>query len=220
MKMEPDELLLSIADLPDNEMLKQGVEDINVLNRYIDALDIRRFVRFTPSLARGLEIYTGTVWEVFLTDRSITSSVGAGGRYDKIVGAFLDNGTSYPVVGMTFGVDVIYEALVIKGNMKAYPPVDLYVIPIGTETECLKITTALRSSGIRTDIEMTGRKLKKSMDYANKLGIPYVIVIGEDELSSGNIKLKEMVSGNEYPLTLDTIATEIKMVICRRNGSI
>jgi histidyl-tRNA synthetase len=214
MQMKPGELLSAIANLPENELLKQGMEEINELNQYLDALGIRSYVRFTPNLARGLEIYTGTVWEVFLTDRSIPSSVGAGGRYDDIIGAFLDNGGNYPAVGMTFGVDVIYEALAIKGSVKSSPPVDLYIIPIGTEAESLKMVTLFRNEGIRTDFEMSGKRLKKSLDYANKLGIPYVAVIGENELSSRILKLKEMATGKEYPLPLDNIVAEMKTIIC------
>jgi histidyl-tRNA synthetase len=125
MKMQPDELTSKFTSCYTNELIEQGKKEINELLSYIDVLGIKDSLKFTPSLARGLEIYTGTVWEVFLSDGSITSSVGAGGRYDNIIGAFLENGMDYPAVGMTFGLDVIYEALVPKGTALNKPFIDL-----------------------------------------------------------------------------------------------
>lgn len=181
-----------------NELMEQGINELKELEAYVRALEIDGYLRFSPGLARGLEIYTGTVWEVFLTNGSITSSVGAGGRYDNIIGAFIDNGTDYPAVGMTFGLDVIYQALLAKGIVTGKPPVELYIIPLGTGKECLKLATELRKSGLKVDVDMTDRRLKKSMDYANKQGIPFVAVIGENEVRSGEFMLKEMKTGKEY----------------------
>jgi histidyl-tRNA synthetase len=187
--------------------------EINELLSYIDVLGIKDSLKFTPSLARGLEIYTGTVWEVFLSDGSITSSVGAGGRYDNIIGAFLENGMDYPAVGMTFGLDVIYEALVLKGTALIKPFIDLYVIPLGTDKACLKLVTELRSNGVKADMEMSGRKLKKALDFANKQGIPYVMIIGEDELKAAAVKLKEMSTGSEFEAGLDEIVERLVVLL-------
>ena len=205
MKMQPEELRAALVSKQRNELIDQGVKELNELDSYIDGLGIRNSLRFTPSLARGLEIYTGTVWEVFLADESITSSVGAGGRYDNIIGAFIGNGLDYPAVGMTFGLDVIYEALMLKDAVSIKPPVDLYIIPLGMEKPCLKLATELRSKGLKADVDMTYRRLKKSLDYANKQGIPYVVVIGENELESGEFLLKEMKTGKEYKVCIDKL---------------
>lgn len=202
LKMKPDVLIESLTSKQTNAFIEQGINEIRELNSYLDSLEISGSLRFTPSLARGLEIYTGTVWEVFLADGSITSSVGAGGRYDIIIGAFIDNGLDYPAVGMTFGLDVIYQVLLLKDPAAAKPPVDLYIVPLGTEKTCLKLATELRSKGVKTDVEMTGRKLKKSLDFANKQGIPYVAIIGENELKEGKVMLKDMVKGCEYEMNL------------------
>jgi histidyl-tRNA synthetase len=198
MKMQSDELIPALVSKQRNERIDQGVKELRELDSYIDGLGIRNALRFTPSLARGLEIYTGTVWEVFLTDGSITSSVGAGGRYDNIIGAFIDNGADYPAVGMTFGLDVIYEALMLKDAIACKPPVDLYIIPLGTEKACLKLATELRNKGLKVDVDMVDRKLMKSLDFANKQGIPYVVVLGENELESGELMMKEMKTSKEY----------------------
>ncbi len=203
MSMQPAALAAAFTSKQRNERIEQGIKELNELDSFIEDLGIKNVLRFAPSLARGLEIYTGTVWEVFLADGSITSSVGAGGRYDKIIGAFIDNGVDYPAVGMTFGLDVIYEALVLKGNIAGKPPVDLYIIPMGTEKACLKLAVGLRNKGLKVDIDMTGRRLKKSLDFANKQGIPYVVILGENELESGELMLKEMMSGKEYKVRID-----------------
>ena len=197
MKLQPDDIL---SELKRNENMEQGMKELKELEACLAALEIRDSFRFSPGLARGLEIYTGTVWEVFLADGSINSSVGAGGRFDNIIGAFIDNGFDYPAVGMTFGLDVIYQALLEKGTATSRPPVDLYIIPLGTGKECLKLATKLRKAGLRVDVDMTGRRLKKSMDYANKQGIPFVAVIGENEVQSGEFMLKEMKTGQEYKI--------------------
>lgn len=220
MKLRPDDI---VSELKQNENIEQGIKELKELEMYLSALDIRDPLRFSPSLARGLEIYTGTVWEVFLADGSITSSIGAGGRYDNIIGAFINNGLEYPAVGMTFGLDVIYQALLEKGAATGKPLADIYIIPLGTGKECLKLAMELRKAGLRVDVDMTERRLKKSMDYANKQGIPFVAVIGEYEVQSGEFTLKEMEKGKEFKIygwkdsqcDIMNVADEVKK-ICRR----
>ncbi len=202
MKIDFDDMMNSNIINQKNNLLEDGTNELKELKSYFEALEIEDNLRFNPTLARGLEIYTGTVWEVFLTDGSITSSVGAGGRYDKIIGQFLDNGMEYPAVGMTFGLDVIYEALMLKEAVDKKSPIDLFLIPIGALQSVMKIAKNLRSLGIKVDVDMTGKKLKKSLDYANKQGIPYVAILGEDELQSGTIKLKDMERGMEKEISI------------------
>lgn len=194
---------------PINNLIKEGIMEIDELLGYLSESGILDIIRFTPCLARGLEIYTGTVYEVFLKDGSITSSVGAGGRYDKIIGAFLNNGIEYPAVGMTFGLDVIFEALSAKKDNDPTPPVDVFIIPISTEKEALSIAVALRKIGVKADMEMDGRKLRKSLDYANKLGIPYVLILGEDELKNNSVKFRDMKAGTERTVMLNDLKPEL-----------
>ena len=146
-------------------------------------------MKFAPYLARGIDIYTGTVWEIFLKDRKVGNqefnlSIGGGGRYDKIITSFVDDGNEYPAVGMSFGLDVIYEILILKEADKKISTVDLYVIPMSTEAETFKFVS-------------------KSMNFANKMNIPYVIIIGENEIQKNTIQLKDMNSGNVKEFCLD-----------------
>jgi histidyl-tRNA synthetase len=206
MKMSFEEIIKAIPESKRNELIKYGIDEIVELGSYLDDRGIKDILRFTPSLTRGLEIYTGAIWEVFLQDGSITSSVGAGGRYDKIIGSFIDNGKEYPAVGMTFGLDVIYYALKIQDELEYVSPVKLYVIPLGTEKECFEIVTKLRQKGISVDMAMQSKRLSKSLDYANKAKIPCTVIIGENEISIGKVKLKNMVDGTEEEINIDEIA--------------
>ena len=85
---------------------------METLKQYIGELGLLEYVQFSPSLARGQEYYTGTVYEVYVKDGSITSSIGGGGRYDKMITDFIGNGMKYPAVGVSFGLNVIYEILI------------------------------------------------------------------------------------------------------------
>lgn len=206
LMMEEKSLLKKLSANPSNELINQGIKELEELDYYLDSTGIQDMCKFTPYLARGLQIYTGTVFEIFLKDGSITSSLSGGGRYDKIIGAFLENGNEYPAVGITFGLDVIYAALEAKGNVGTDSSASqVYIIPIGTKAQSLNIITRLRRQGISADIEMDSKKLRKSLEYASKQGIPYVIVIGEDEIKSSKVKIRNMKSSCETEVDLDKI---------------
>ncbi len=179
----------------ENSLVSEGIKELRELNIFLKEMQIIEKARFNPFLARGLDIYTGTVYEVFLSDNSISSSIAAGGRYDKIIGSFLNNGNEYPAVGLTFGLDVIYTAMTLKSEIQPTSLINLLIIPIGTEKESLKLAWDLRKQGIKVDIEMSSKKLNKSLNAANKKNIPYVIVLGQDEIKSGRVNIKDMQKG-------------------------
>ena len=102
-----------------NEMVKEGIKEIDELYSYLEGTETLSVMKMVPNLARGIDIYTGMVWEIFLKDRKIGNqefnmSIGGGGRYDKIITTFINDGNEYPAVGMSFGLDVIYEILILK----------------------------------------------------------------------------------------------------------
>ncbi|MCI0765486.1 histidine--tRNA ligase [Bacillus sp. TL12] len=187
-----------------SSLVMDGINELRQLQQYLLALGIQNNTTFNPFLARGLTMYTGTVYEIFLADGSITSSIGSGGRYDNIIGAFRKDNTTYPTVGISFGLDVIYTALAQKETKSTFA--DIFIIPIGTETKCLQIAEQLRSnSAMRIELELAGRKLKRALNYANKENIPYVLIIGENEISTGTIVLRNMKEGTEIKLPLSCI---------------
>lgn len=202
LNMENTQLFERLRNVKYNPLIEQGIQELDELISYAESIGMEDMLKFNPWLARGLEIYTGTVFEVFLKDGSITSSIGSGGRYDHIIGAFLGKENEYPAVGMSFGLDVIFTALATKRSEEQIAPVQVFLIPIGTEKESMKVLHLLRANGIAADMAMDKKKVRKSLEYANKLNIPYVLMIGEDELSKGGYKLRDMKTGNESELDI------------------
>jgi len=162
--------LKKIVQIYDNKMIQEGIEEIDELYNYLTGTKTLEVMKFAPYLARGIDIYTGMVWEVFLKDRRIGNqefnmSIGGGGRYDKIITTFVNDGIEYPAVGMSFGLDVIYEILILKNAYKKNSTVDLFVIPINTKIETFKFVSKMRELGVKTDMEKKEQKLKKSMKF-------------------------------------------------------
>ena len=184
-----------------NENFVKGKNEIRELFSYINALGLDECI-FTPYLARGLEIYTGTVWEVFDKSKRISSAIGGGGRYDKIITNFIDDGNEYPAVGISFGIVPICELLKSADDNTVC---DVLVVPMNTNCESLVFSEKLRRCGIKTVIEMNGRKLKKVLESASKNNIPYVIIIGEDEINKGIIQIKDMISSTKTDVSINDI---------------
>ena len=171
-----------------NNIFNEGKEEIKELFNYLNSLGITE-CKFTPYLARGLEIYTGTVFEVFDKKQRIRSAIGGGGRYDKIITNFIDDGNTYPAVGISFGIVPICEILKEEVNEALY---NVLIVPMNTNVESLKLANNLRKEDIKVLIEMNNRKLKKVFESADKNNVPYVIVLGENEVNEGTIEIKDM----------------------------
>ncbi|MGE7986596.1 histidine--tRNA ligase [Lysinibacillus fusiformis] len=182
-----------------NIILQQGIQELLELTAYLNALGLSEKCTFNPFLARGLEIYTGTIYEIFLADGTIRSSIGSGGRYDQAIGGLLGSEEqSYATVGISFGLDVIYTALEVIGKIEQNAPiVDIYIIPLGTEKAALKLAAVLRQQEYKVEVELSGKKVKKAMEKANRENTPKVIVLGEDEVTQNMYKIKNMQSGKE-----------------------
>lgn len=182
-----------------NNYFLEGREEIKELFNYIKELGLEE-CKFTPYLARGLEIYTGTVWEVFDSEKRLTCAIGGGGRYDKIITNFIDDGNKYPAVGISFGIVPICEIL---ENTNEEALCDLLIIPMGTNTESLGLANNLREKGLKVLIEMNNRKVKKVLESANKNNIPYVIVLGENELQANTLVIKDMANSTNIEVALN-----------------
>jgi len=198
--------------LYNNELVFEGLAEVDELYSYVVGTRACECMKFAPYLARGIDVYTGTVWEVFLKDRRIGDvdfnlSICAGGRYDQIISAFIGDGVEYPAVGMSFGLDVICELLVLINLDRKISTVDVYVIPMDTAVISFKFANQLREVGLRVDMEKTGQKLKKSMNYANKMKIPFVIIIGENEVKNGKVNIKMMETGQSKEFSMENVVT-------------
>lgn len=195
-----------------NDVLAQGIQELETLKQYIKELELTKYVQFSPSLARGQEYYTGTVFEVYVTDGSIKSSIGGGGRYDKMITDFINDGKEYPAVGISFGLNVIYEILKTREEFTEKALTDIFIIPMGTQIQCLKIAEIMRKAGYRVEVEMKTRKMKKSLEYANEENIPYVFILGEDELAQNNISVKNMKEKKQDSIDIDNIVENFEKI--------
>lgn len=189
-----------------NELIKEGLEELNQVTNYLNELNLENNITFDSYLSRGLEIYTGIVFEFRDKLKRINGSLGAGGRYDKIITNFINDGNNYPAVGLSFGLEPIY---VILKNEKQAEMIDYYIIPMNTEIYCLKLAQKIREKGKKVLIEMNNRKIKKSFDYANKENIPYVIVIGENEINENKITIKNMKESSQEMIDIDEFLRRI-----------
>ena len=192
----------------DISLIREGLSEINEINSLIKEFNLSDCTLFSPTLARGLSIYTGIVFEFFDKKLRITSSLGGGGRYDKIITDFIDNGDKYPACGLSFGLEPIYA--ILKEEISKSSLIDCLVIPMNQDIEALKLTTKLRENNIKAVLEMNKRKIKKSFEFANKENIKYVIVVGEDEVAQKKYSLKNMETGNQELLSCDEIVDVIK----------
>lgn len=189
-----------------NTLLKEGLEELNEVTNYLKKLNYENNITFDSYLSRGLEIYTGIVFEFRDKLKRINGSLGAGGRYDKIITNFINDGNTYPAVGLSFGLEPIY---VILKNEENKEMIEYYIIPMDTETECLILAQKLRNKNKKVLIEMNKRKIKKSFDYANKENIPYVIVVGENEVKENKITIKNMKESSQEMIDIDEFVRRI-----------
>lgn len=180
----------------------EGLNEIDELLSLLNILKIN--VELDVSLARGLAYYTGTVIEVYLKNSTVKSGVCGGGRYDKMISSFIGKG-DFPAVGISFGLDRIYDAYIEKNKMQQKTVTKVYIIPINTFKDSLKIAEELRNENVNVDIDLTGKGPSKNLQYANSLGIPYALFVGENELKQGKVKLKDMKSGKEQLMTAEEL---------------
>lgn len=183
-----------------------GLAEIEELSKYCKSFKVD--FELNLWLARGLSYYTGTIFEIKLIDSEITSSVGGGGRYDKIIGNFLESNQEYPAVGISFGIERIYDA--IKKDQNKQTVVQAFVIPIGVQEKAIPILQKLRESEINAEMDLSDRGISKNLNYANALNIPYVLFVGEKELKAKKVKLKDMKSGKEDLIALESAIKKIK----------
>ena len=184
-----------------NIYLQEGLKELNEVTTYLNKLNLQNNITFDSFLSRGLEIYTGIVFEFKDKLKRLNGSLGAGGRYDKIITNFINDGNTYPACGLSFGLEPIY--VILKEEYKNDSLVDYYIIPMNTELESLELANKIRSKGYSVLIEMNNRKIKKSFDFANKENIPYVIVLGENEINTNTITIKNMKEGVQNSINID-----------------
>lgn len=193
----------------ENNLIKEGVSELEELNQYLKDLNILGNCIFTPTLARGLSIYTGVVFEFYDKEKRVQSAIGAGGRYNKIITNFINDGKEYPAVGLSFGLEPIF--VILKEMNKFRRLIDIYMVPLDTNTETLKLANIFRENGYRVLIEMNKKKIGKCFEYAERENIKYVMILGENEINTNIFKIKDMEEKNEYSFTKEELLTYLKI---------
>ncbi len=196
-----------------NETYLKGVEELKYVIKYIRLFGMKE-ENFTVDLtiARGLDYYTGTVYETFLNNYRELGSVCSGGRYENLAGNYTDK--KLPGVGISIGLTRLFYKLnelnIIKAEKKSIS--EILIIPMTDNIEkTYKLATELRDLNINTEVYLNDKKLKAKVKYADKLEIPYIIVIGDNEIEEGKVKVKNMETGEEIETLLD--AKEILKII-------
>jgi histidyl-tRNA synthetase len=194
-----------------SEIGMKGVEEMNTIFGYLKNFDLNIAVELDLTLARGLNYYTGAIFEVKANDVQIGSITG-GGRYDDLTGIFGLPGVSG--VGISFGADRIYD---VMEQLNLFPESALTSSKVlftnfGSTEELyvLPVLSKLRNEGVSCEIYPEADKMKKQMNYANRKGIPFVVLAGESEIESGKLTLKNMESGEQQQLTPDELLSYFK----------
>lgn len=207
--IKPGIILSELKKKVKSEEALEGIKELEEVFRYLENMKVNSVI-FDVSLARGLAYYTGPVYEVFLKDGSFKSSLAGGGRWNKMIGNFLGKDSIVPAVGVSFGIVPIIECLKKKEEFTKKSSTKVFVIPIKTLDESLGIVQELRSKGINVAIDLLGRNISKNLKYANSLGIPYVIIIGQKELTEGKVLLRDMSSGDQFEISVKEVVKKVK----------
>lgn len=189
-----------------NEDLKQGLDELTKLKSVLEQLDLSEYCIFSPSLARGQDYYTGNIFEVYAKNNELSCSLGGGGRYDKMITNFINNGSSYPAVGISFGLSSIFEILKSRTTNEKTSLSNILIVPLGTISEALKLANNIRALNKNVEVDLTGKKVGKSFEYADREGIPFVIILGENEIIEQKFKIKNMITKEETEVAFDNLA--------------
>ncbi len=186
-----------------NKYFNEGIKELEELFEYIDNTNLV----YNPSLARGLNYYTGTIFEAFLKKSNITSSVAGGGRYDKMIGMYANN-KDFPAVGIAFGLEPIAEDIKARQNL-VKSDIDVIIIPFNNYSKANEVAKALRRE-LKVFIDINNKGISKNLDYANYYGIRFAIFIGDEEIAENKVSLKDLDSGEQKLLNVEEAFFVIK----------
>ncbi len=204
-----------------NELFDLGLTELKAVAANLSAFGVPE-ANFAVDLtiARGLDYYTGTVYETTLLDHPEIGSVCSGGRYDNLAEYYTEK--ALPGVGISIGLTRLFYVLDEQGLLNdALPsaPADALVLPMTEDvSKAVALAEALRSAGVRVQLYGEQKKFKQKMSYADKLGVPYAVLLGEDEIAEGKCSVKNMVSGEQAKLTPQEAAAHILKGLAEANG--
>ena len=203
-----------------HELFDQGLDELKTVVQYLAAFGVPEdHFAVDLAIARGLDYYTGTVYETTMLDHPEIGSICSGGRYDNLAEYYTDK--QLPGVGISIGLTRLFFVLEDQGYLNDAlntAPADVLVLPMTEDMgPSITLATQLRAAGIRTQIHGEQKKFKQKMAYADKIGVPYIAILGEDEIKEGAASIKDMTSGEQKKLTYEQAVTEIKAGLALRN---
>ena len=206
-----------------NEIFDMGLAELKAVTVNLAAFGVPESnFAVDLTIARGLDYYTGTVYETTLLDHPEIGSVCSGGRYDNLAGYYIEK--QLPGVGISIGLTRLFYVLDEQGLLNPQlpsAPADALVLPMGGDIgPAIAVAEAIRAEGLRVQLYCEQKKFKQKMAYANKLEVPFAILLGEDEIAEGKCSVKNMVSGEQVKLTPAEAATHIKAELAKASGAV
>ena len=204
-----------------NELFDQGLSELKTVTQYLAAFGVpQSHFAVDLTIARGLDYYTGTVYETTMLDHPEVGSVCSGGRYDNLAEYYTDK--QLPGVGISIGLTrlfyVLNEQKMLNPDLPT-APADVLILPMTEDlTAAIALATRLRDKGIRTQLHCERKKFKQKLAYASKLAIPFAVFLGEDEVNAGTVTYKNLTTGEQKTADFDTAAGEILAELERRNA--
>ena len=203
-----------------NEVFDEGLDQLNTVVKYLSAFGVpAENFAVDLTIARGLDYYTGTVYETTLLDHPEIGSVCSGGRYDNLAEYYTDR--QLPGVGISIGLTRLFYVLGEQGLLNPdlpTAPADVLILPMTAElSPAVTLATRLRAAGIRTQLYTEQKKFKAKMSYADKLGVPYVVFLGDDEIAGNVVACKDMTSGEQTTLPFAETLALIQTGLAKRN---
>ena len=186
-----------------NEVFDQGLDELHTVVKYLSAFGVpEKNFAVDLTIARGLDYYTGTVYETTMLDHPEIGSVCSGGRYDNLAEYYTDK--QLPGVGISIGLTRLFYVLQEQGMLNEAlnsAPADALILPMtGDLGPAAALATQLRQAGVRTQLYTEQKKFKQKMTYADRIGVPYVLFLGDDEIAKGTVSVKDMATGEQVAL--------------------
>jgi len=205
-----------------NEVFDQGLAELKAVTANLSAFGVpEENFAVDLTIARGLDYYTGTVYETTLLDHPEIGSVCSGGRYDNLAGYYIDK--TLPGVGISIGLTRLFYVLDEQGLINPElpsAPADALVLPMGDSSAAIALAEELRSAGLRVQLYAEQKKFKQKMAYANKLDVPFAVLLGEDEIAEGKCSVKNMRTGEQIKCTAAEAAEHILAALQANAGAI
>ena len=204
-----------------NELLDLGLEELTTVTRYLAAFGVpEENFAVDLTIARGLDYYTGTVYETCMLDHPEIGSICSGGRYDNLAEYYIDK--QLPGVGISIGLTRLFYVLGEQNMLNDQlntAPADVLILPMTEDlAPAITLATELRAQGIRVQLYAEQKKFKAKMSYADKLGIPYAVFLGEDEIAAGTCSVKDLSKGEQVTVSAAEAAQLIKKGLAEKNA--